>query len=1703
MVAAALRTDGLRVSISEGDRDPLDEIRAERPDIVLVRAEARGKESGYTLLSRVKRNKRLQMTPVFLYTSDGTAQTIETHKTKDTPADDYLIVPNQPPYPLEELRDRVRNVLFPPGGVDKPPPLPAPKPDVKAVTQEDTAFIEQVMDSLSSTESEDLVPPAPVKREGSFIGSGRRTTADAKLDMLREKLRQRESDLARVMEMYRAKEREYHQFNEKLVEKDVEAQSLKMTLDELTTQLEAARVELEKRTSEFNASFELLLEEKVNRENELIQVVAGREKAVNDLATDLRRSEETGKTRVSTLESALAETDQEREKAEARAAGLETDIAERERAIEALRREIDEAAARHKALEQGRDQHAAKVSQHEERILILEDTILELRSDLSLSREEADRESAVRSEEIVARDGVIQGLAADLEDTETAFAQADQELRAQIARLGERLDDREQALEALKAEKAELDRRLADRETEWTHTKADLETRLAHREHELEAARAARVATEDSLNASLAVSEDRIESLLTERETDRTRFDDLDKELRATIQTKEEAIEALDRKLKEIRGEHANTQAALKEEIDRLESVRLSTEHALAERETELEELRQQSDRRLAEHKEALERAQEELRRAGERITEEQDRIASLEAQLAEEGERYQQLHKEAELESDRLTDELSRLERELAETRTHGESIEAELRDQVIQLGSDLAAKGEELDAAANDLTAEKRERMLAERNLSSLEDSLRQARADLEATIRDLRSSERDLAQARETVALREGRLTELQQALHQDREALSRREQELIALRADYDARAAELGRLQGRIAVLDDNLSTARRDAQASEARSTDLSDQLTNHKAQLAAARAEGAERATRLEEASRTLQQREEELAKQREQFAHLAAERERLAKDRDGLTTERDRLVAEAGRLSARAAQLAEELDALQDRADALEGEVEGKTSRVEALTASLAAAEEQKGNLDRTRVQLTSDVARGQEAIARLQSELERNRQEWGEARAALTKERDAVRTRMAEIGKQLDETRDARDQAIHGRALLEEQSNARARMDAATQAALTKEMEGLKAARATREEELAQELDNRDAHLRTLDREIASAREELEGQRVLYEKALRDMEGLETSLDESRAGALAASHHAALEKQQLEARIAGLSNTMEATQATLEETKSSLESQLQSLNLHADGLERILGSERESRERERERMRSEVTVLTERLEETTSRVATLVAEKQSLDDLRRAEAVERDREILGLREQIEERKQEHTRAASDFGTRVDAVQARVAELTEALEASRRERDELETKYIREFEDAQEVFLRQTKEKEALHAREVEELRTGKLDAMRQLKTTQLAAQRLTDRVQKLETERPQKSEAEEEFDSFLRQLEPSGPKLPVPSAVPGPARAPAAPVKRPSTSTAAPGSRPPAPSTEARAPVGAKGPDGRPSTGDLPHARDPHSPPRTSDLPVTRDVPLSSRTVDPLSASTRDVQPPFRTAEALSASSRDALAQGAGGRSPAPAATAPSARPSSAFASPDPKPDSGQRPAFGSQPAMPAAARPVVPKPAASTPPQPAPPGPLGVGAHPPASSSATGRPSPTRPRVEAPKSALSPMQAQAFPRASEVLPADATMPVSMLADTLSIGDSMADEETSIDVGAMGLASPGGGSGARQIRRPIPARRLPPRPEVRAGSASGPPVVAPGASLTDDLLGADKESSDDFMAAFDREFEGIKKT
>jgi hypothetical protein len=74
------------------------------------------------------------------------------------------------------------------------------------MTEEDTLFIEEVRDSLANPEPEEPVSAPPLRREASI--AGRRTTADAKLDMLRQRLREREGALARMTDLLKAKERE-------------------------------------------------------------------------------------------------------------------------------------------------------------------------------------------------------------------------------------------------------------------------------------------------------------------------------------------------------------------------------------------------------------------------------------------------------------------------------------------------------------------------------------------------------------------------------------------------------------------------------------------------------------------------------------------------------------------------------------------------------------------------------------------------------------------------------------------------------------------------------------------------------------------------------------------------------------------------------------------------------------------------------------------------------------------------------------------------------------------------------------------------------------------------------------------------------------------------------------------------------------------------------------------------------------------------------------------------------------------------------------------------------------------------------------------------------------------------------------------------------------------------------------------------------
>ena len=171
---------------------------------------------------------------------------------RDIKADGYHALEEPLAQGLDGLRSQVKELLSTLDTREAPPPLPQQTQSEDLLESTDSGtFLQHVEASLEQSASpEDSTASQPASAARSSFG-GHRTTADAKLDMLRQKLRQREGELAKLMQVYRAKEREYHAWNEKLVERDIESQSLRMTLEEISQQAEDLQGELERRTVDF------------------------------------------------------------------------------------------------------------------------------------------------------------------------------------------------------------------------------------------------------------------------------------------------------------------------------------------------------------------------------------------------------------------------------------------------------------------------------------------------------------------------------------------------------------------------------------------------------------------------------------------------------------------------------------------------------------------------------------------------------------------------------------------------------------------------------------------------------------------------------------------------------------------------------------------------------------------------------------------------------------------------------------------------------------------------------------------------------------------------------------------------------------------------------------------------------------------------------------------------------------------------------------------------------------------------------------------------------------------------------------------------------------------------------------------------------------------------------------------------------------
>ena len=945
-VAAALRDDALKVGIAEGDRDPLEQLINERPDVVIMRADARDGESGFALCTRLKKNRRLAGLGVVLYSAEVDEQTFEHHRQQEGAADGYFHFPTEPPYEMDDLRARVMDLLFN-EEAERPPPLPASEEPVKPITDEDNAFLDRVLDSLQQTSIEEEASTIPPLRTSNIT---RRTTADAKLDMLRQKLRQREFELAKVMEMYRAKEREYHEWNEKLVEKDVEAQALKVTIEDHQRAAQKATTELDRRTTEFNASFEQMLEEKVSRENELINAVAHKEKELSEALEQLGQARLEGERLKTELEHAQASAEAAAEAHRKALAELRAELQERESTLASVEQALADAHDRIAELEVHTSNQESSLGERTEEILELQACVLALRGDLGDARELYDEAVAQHRFELRAHDEIIDGLRGDLDEAEISYAQLEGDLRRTVATLTEELDARAERLRAGISAQHELESAFKAVQLRETAKEAELNQRIVQLSEGLQAERANRVEAEAQFDAELDQAQRKIAGL-------QDSIADLEVVSGERLRVLAEQVEERDGQITQ-----------LKETVDDLETRRRGLQTEVDQRLAELAESEAAQTEALAERDTERARLMDELQTAQGEMRTLRDEIASLHAEIAELQSHLEDIEQEKAATESEFARQYQTQSQTLASTLETAETQQAHLRSKL----SDL-----------NDMLAERAE------TLKSVQESLAEANASLK---------ERDdtIHSLRETIASREGRLVELQEGFRKEQSGRQALDAQLTQLRIEHDGRNEKIGRLEAQVAAQEEAIKALRADNAQLHVDRDSAREALTELRAELAASNSSIEERSARLSESTKRLQDREGEVTGLRAQIAELNSLRERafeaklqlqqqLEDARREWTVVREELVADRHQLKERIGGLEEELKTVHGIRESLNAEVErlkqdgqAAVRTQEDLQVDLDARQAHAQAIERELHNERAQRVTAEEMVERMQSEL-----------------------------------------------------------------------------------------------------------------------------------------------------------------------------------------------------------------------------------------------------------------------------------------------------------------------------------------------------------------------------------------------------------------------------------------------------------------------------------------------------------------------------------------------------------------------------------------------------------------------------------------------------------------------------------------------------------------------------------------------------
>uniref|UniRef100_UPI001F571ECF response regulator n=1 Tax=Anaeromyxobacter terrae TaxID=2925406 RepID=UPI001F571ECF len=552
-LASLFREDGCgtRIVASAGEAEI--EIATRRPDLVVARAELPDL-SGFSLCARLRHDRTTAGLPVLLYSSDTPPEALAQHARTPWAANGYLAMPLDTDAlrklsarilaaaaPVESADDAVIELgdgdveredgdveladgpssretseaeagavgelaQEPAADAGAPPPMPR-RARKTSLTEEDRLFVDRVFQSVAERHSlaaeADRRPPQ--RRE-------LKETPEGRTQLLREDLKWREAQIARLSEAWEAREHEVSVFDERLHDKDVELQALRDEVEELSRRLAEARELFVQKEREYGASIDGLLLEKFGQEKELIEVVAANERRIHELEREVRAAGEALQER----DAALARAREEIEE-------LGRDARAEQHRTEARERELQE-----------------EISRRTEELSVAEEALEEARE----ASEVAAREAAAQLDEAAAR---RRALEADLERTRT---ERDAEARSREAA-------REEAEARVRAAEAEREKQRADDE----NRRAALEGRI--RELEAAVADGERGREADALAAREAqgVLEGRVaegEAALRERDGRLRLLDDEYRQFRDAARAREEELgrEAEDRlqRLGEVEG---------------------------------------------------------------------------------------------------------------------------------------------------------------------------------------------------------------------------------------------------------------------------------------------------------------------------------------------------------------------------------------------------------------------------------------------------------------------------------------------------------------------------------------------------------------------------------------------------------------------------------------------------------------------------------------------------------------------------------------------------------------------------------------------------------------------------------------------------------------------------------------------------------------------------------------------------------------------------------------------------------------------------------------------------------------------------------------------------------------------------------------------------------------------------------------------